>query len=74
MVVCALAFANELKSKFPQYEMRILKFIVTVFVRCRIKHINALREKEKREKRLARAAAKKAKSKNRTVENYCQNR
>ena len=60
-IVCALVFANELKSKFPNYDLKILKFITTVFVRCRIKHINALREKEKREKREAKAAAKKRK-------------
>ena len=54
----ALGFANELKSRFSQYDLRILMALSTIFVRQRIRHINFLKAKEKKEKKEAKEAAR----------------
>ena len=48
-----------MKTRFPHYDLRILKFLSNVFTRKRISHINELKKIERAEKKAA-AAEKKA--------------
>ena len=42
-----------LQSKFPNYDMKILRHISDFFIRTRIKYINFLKKEEKRLKKEA---------------------
>ena len=46
-------FANLLQSMFPNYQMKILRYISERFIYTRITYINFLKKEEKRLKKLA---------------------
>ena len=54
----SLGFANLLKTHFPTYECKVLRYISELFLQKRVKRINFIAKEKKIEKKVENAAKK----------------